>query len=365
MTQKNETRVGNVGDTSLVDTGRRSLLRAAGSVALTAPLLAVAGMSGNAWAAPAVATAKKTLTPVKFAWNQTAFCLTPIAVAKEAGIFAKNGLDVTLDNFGGTTDQLLEALATGKADAAIGMIHRWLKPLEAGFDVKIVGSAHSGCLRLVGYKPANITKLSDLRGKTIGVADMASPAKNFFTIYLSKNGIDPERDVKWRQYPRDLLGEAAAKGEIQALADQDPQVFTITKHTKGGFVELATNTSGEYKNKVCCVIGARGELLRKNRPVVQALVRSVTEAVDYTATHIDESAKIFLKYTADISLEDLKELYSTLNLHHHPTDINLRDEIAFYAKDFRGIGVLKQSTDPQKYADYVYEDVIGTPAHQH
>ncbi|MDR1888942.1 MAG: ABC transporter substrate-binding protein [Zoogloeaceae bacterium] len=359
MTQKNGTRVGHV---SPVDTGRRSLLRAAGSVALAGPLLA---MGGNAWGAPAVATAKKTLTPLKFAWNQTAFCLTPIAVAKEAGIFAKNGLDVTLDNFGGSTDQLLEAIATGKADAAIGMIHRWLKPLESGFDVKIVGSAHGGCLSLVAYQPAKITRLSDLRGKTIGVADMGSPAKNFFSIYLRKHGIDPERDVTWRQYPRDLFGIAAEKGEIHAIADQDPQVFTIKKHSKGAFVDLATNISGEYKDKVCCVIGARGELLRKNRPLVAALVRSVTEAVEYTTTHVDESAKIFFKYTTGITLEDLKSLYDTLNLHHHPTGADLRDEIAFYAEDFRGIGVLKSSTDPQKYADHVYENVLGAQAHKH
>ncbi|HBO80947.1 MAG TPA: ABC transporter substrate-binding protein, partial [Cupriavidus sp.] len=79
----------------------------------------------QAWSAPRKLT---------FAWNQNSFCLTPIVVAQEKGFFEKNGLQVDLINYSGSTDQLLESIATGKDDAAVGMINRWLKPLEAGFD---------------------------------------------------------------------------------------------------------------------------------------------------------------------------------------------------------------------------------------
>jgi NitT/TauT family transport system substrate-binding protein len=339
-----------------VNATRRSLLRVAGSSAIGALLGAGSGVfTTSALAAPAAPTK---LTPLKFAWNQVAFCSTPVAVAKEAGIFEKHGLDVTLENFGGTADQLLEAIATGKADAAIGMIHLWLKPLEAGFDVKIIGSLHTGCIRLIGYKPANVTKLEDLRGKTIGVASMGAPGKHFFSIYFKKHGIDPDKDVTWRQYPRDLLGVAAEKGEIQAVIDQDPQVFAIQKHANGAFVEIATNRSGEYKDRICCVIGASGELLRQNKPAATALIRALIEAGEYTAQHTDEAARIFQKYTPGIALEDLTTLYGTLDYHHHPVNVDLRKEIAFFAEDFRGIGVLKQSTDPEKFAAFVHADVL-------
>jgi NitT/TauT family transport system substrate-binding protein len=333
---------------------RRSLLRTAGAAALAAPVLA---LPGGILAAPAVVTPSKTLSPLSFAWNQVAFCSTSIPVAKETGIFEKHGLDVSLINYTGTSDQLLESLASGKADAAIGMIHLWLKPLESGFDVKIIGSVHGGCIRLVGYKPANVTKLEDLRGKTIGVASLAAPGKHFFSVYLKKHGIDPERDVTWSQYQRDLLGVAAEKGEIHAIVDQDPQVFSLQKHSPGNFVEIATNKSGEYHNKVCCVLGAGGNLLRKNKATVSALLHAIEEATEYTANNIDQSARIFQKYTPNISVEDLAELYGTLTLHHHPGGKSLRDEIAFFAEDFRTIGVLKKTTDPQKLADHVFADV--------
>jgi len=332
------------------DAKRRAFLAAAGSAALAAPLLGTAGF--------ARALTPKKLTPLSFAWNQTSFCLTPVAVAKEAGIFEKNGLDVNLVNYSGSTDQLLEAIATGKSDAAVGMIFRWLKPLEAGFDVKVVAGLHGGCMRLSAYKPTGITKIEQLRGKVIGIPDLGAPSTHFFKVYLHKNGIDPEKDIAWRVYQRDLLGVAAEKGEIQAIADTDPLLFKIERDSKGGFTELASNISGEYHNRSCCVIGVSGKLVRENRPLVAALARSLVQAYDWTSSHIDESARIFLKYTTNITFEELQALYGTLNLHHHPVGTDLRDEIIAFAQDFKGLGVLKPTTDPVKYANRIFERVL-------
>ena len=347
MTQKNETLAG---EASLVNAGRRSLLRAAGSVALSAPLLA---LGGNAWA-----QGKSALTPLTFAWSQVSFCLTPVAVAKETGIFEQNGLDVTLINYSGSNDQLLESLATGKADAAVGMIHRWLKPLESGFDVKIVAGTHGGCVRLIAYKPTGITKLEQLRGKSIGVPDLAQPAKHFFSILLKKHGIDPERDVTWKAYQGDLLGLAAEKGEIQAIAYSDPVLFRIERDSKAGFVHLASNTEPPYHDKVCCVVGAGGRLVKSNRPAVAALAKSLVDAYEWTNAHQKEGARIFKKYAANLTEDDLLHLYKQLTMHVHPIHTSLRDQIEFYAKDFRDIGVLKPSTDPRKFADHVFADVF-------
>jgi len=327
---------------------RRSvLLRTGGAAAIVASSGLIAS---RAWSQPRKLT---------FAWNATAFCLSPVVVAQERGYFEKNGLQVDLINYTGSTDQLLESLASGKADAAVGMIHRWLKPLEAGFDVKIVGSSHGGCVRLVGVKEAGITDLQKLKGKTIGVSDIASPGKNFFSILLKKNGIDADRDVTWRQYPADLLDIAVNKGEIQAIADGDPTLYLIEKRNKGRYVELASNLSGEYKDKVCCIVGARGELVRKDKPTVAALVRSIVQASDFVAENPNESAKLFAKYSPKVPVEDLQALLGTLTHGHHPTGKSLRDEVEFYARDFRSVGVLKASTDPARLANHVAVDVLA------
>ena len=72
---------------------------------------------------------------LKLAVNLNAVCLAPVVIAHGQGFFTKHNLDVELVNFGNSTEVLLEAIATGKADAGVGMALRWLKALEQGFDV--------------------------------------------------------------------------------------------------------------------------------------------------------------------------------------------------------------------------------------
>ena len=183
-----------------VKTGsRRAFIAAAAAVGAAAP---IGLLAGRVFATPRILpvpgaelpicrtaaagspVAAGPLKKINFAWNAGAPCLLGVTVAKEKGIFAKNGLDVDLINYSGSTDQLLETLATGKADAAAGMALRWLKPLEQGFDVKIVASTHGGCLRLLAPASSNIKTLTDLKGKIIAVSDMNSPGKNFFSFAL-------------------------------------------------------------------------------------------------------------------------------------------------------------------------------------
>ncbi len=124
------------------------------------------------------------------------------------------------------------------------MVHRWLKALEQGFDVELDRQL---AWRLLApwsaLQAAGVTTLESLRGRTVGVSDLASPGKNFFAIYLTKHGIDPEREITWRQYPANLLGLAVQKGEIQAIADGDPNLYLLQK-TQPDLVEIATNLSG-------------------------------------------------------------------------------------------------------------------------
>ena len=160
-------------------------------------------------------------------------CLAPVVIAHGQGFFKKHNLDVELVNFGNSTEVLLEAIATGKADAGVGMALRWLKALEQGFDVKLTAGTHGGCLRLLSAVNGDVHKLEDLKGKTIGVTDMASPDRNFFSILLKKHGIDPVRDVDWRLFPADLLGTALERGEVQAISGSDPFMYRLINVRQG------------------------------------------------------------------------------------------------------------------------------------
>jgi NitT/TauT family transport system substrate-binding protein len=352
---------------------RRALLRGAAAVGISVPFgLAVRGAgAGPAALLPGglpdsaicrVAGSSVLTGPLKkinFAWNAGAPCSVSVTIAKEKGIFAKHGLDVDLVNFAGSTDQLLETIATGKSDGAIGMALRWLKPLEQGFDVKIVASTHGGCLRLLAPASGPVKDLKDLKGKVIAVSDMNSPSKNFFSVRLKKIGIDPQTEVEFRQFPTPLLRAAVEKGEAQALADGDPIAYLWMKD--GQFTEISSNLTDEYADRVCCIIGVRGTLVREDKPTVTAIVRSLIEASEFAHHFPEESAETYMPYSAGKATKD--DIVSLVKYHthgHHPLGVDLKKELALYAEELKLVGVLKPSTDVAKYADRIYAEVVAS-----
>ncbi|WP_188262447.1 ABC transporter substrate-binding protein [Azospirillum tabaci] len=329
---------------------RRGLLKVAAAGAVALPF---AGVASRLVAAPTPAALK----PLKLAWNTGAVCGAPVAVAKHNGFFEKHGLDVEFVNFAGTTEQLLEALATGKADIGHGMALRWLKPLEQGFDVRIIAGVHGGCMRLLAAKNGGITSLAGLKGKTVAISDLSSPAKHLFSIQLAKQGIDPNKDVEWRVFPGDLLAIAVDKGEAQAVAHWDPVTYNFLK--SGNLVEISTNLSGEFANRVCCVLGARGSLLREDKAAAAAVTRAVFEAQHYSAANPVEAAKVYQQYSPKSSIEDLAAQLSSQTHDHNPVGADIKREIALYAEELKSVQVFKPGTDTAKFADRVYADVLG------
>jgi NitT/TauT family transport system substrate-binding protein len=338
-------------DTSPASLSRRAWLRktawAAGATALGGASLSLSS---------SLAFAEGPLTPLKLSWNAGAICTAPVPVAVKQGFFRQRGLQVELINFAGSTDQLLEAIATGKSDAGVGMALRWIKPLEQGFDVKLTAGIHGGCMRLLATRASGIVDLPGLKGHTIGVSDMASPTKNFFAITLKKLGVDPDSEVQWRQYPANLLGEALKKGEVQAIADGDPIIWSIRESDH--LVEVSNNLCGEYQNRVCCVLGVRGTLVRKDRATAQALTQALLDATEWTANHPADAAAIFAEHAPQADVGQLTAMLKSHTDHHHPVGDAFKKEIALYADDLKTVGVLNNGTDSTHFANRVFADVL-------
>lgn len=351
---------------------RRSLLQGGAAAALAAPLGVLGAKAFPARPpgaidfsefpicktsseAPVLTGAPRKL---KLSWNANAVCSVQAPVAIEHGFFAKQNLDVELVNFSGSTDQLLEAIATGKSDAGVGMALRWLKPLEQGFDVKIVAGTHGGCLRALVPAKSDIKSVADLKGKVVAVGDLAGPDKNFFSIQLAKLGIDPNTGVDWRPYPGNLLRLAAEKGEVQAILASDPIAYLWLKD--GEFREIGSNLDGPYKDVSCCIVGVRGSLIREEPLVARGLTQALLDAAMFTAQNHDKAAKTFLPYAPKAATEeDIKALVSYHTHHHHPVGETLKRELKGYADDLKLVSVFKPGTDTAKFADRIYANVLG------
>lgn len=351
---------------------RRRLLQAGAAAAVVAPLGGFGAQALSLRTSPPVdlsdfpictaASDAPALTgaprKLKLSWNAGAVCLAPVPVAIDQGFFKKHNLDVELINYSGSTDQLLEAIATGKSDAGLGMALRWLKPLEQGFDVKIAAGTHGGCMRVLTRQESGIKTLADLKGKSVAVEDLGAPGKNFFSVQLARLGIDPAKDVDWRVYPGAVVNVAADKGEVQAFLASDPLAYLWLKDP--AYKEIASNLDGEYQNRVCCILGLRGSLVRDEPAVGRALTQALLDAAAFTAHNPTEAAKSFQPYAPkQATLADLEGMARYHTHHHHPSGPALKQELKAYADDLKLVSVFKPTTDTTKFAERIYVDIFA------
>jgi NitT/TauT family transport system substrate-binding protein len=103
---------------------------------------------------------------------------------------------------------------------------------------------------------------------------------------------------------------------VQALADIDPLPYLWLKD--GKLIEIATNLSGEYADRTCCLLAIRGNLIRNELPVAAALTRSILEAADRVAGDPADAAAVYSGYGGRGSVEDLAAMLRSHTHHNHP-----------------------------------------------
>jgi len=339
-------------DTSKRGLSRRAVLKTAGALGIVASAGTVSGrLFSPAIAGPA--------PKIRLAWTEVAACHSPLGFGVAKGIYSKHNLDVELFYQGASGQTLIQALATGKADAGAGLIGDWLKPLEQGFDVKLFVGSHGGCQRLLASQASGIKDLAGVKGKTIATYDVVSPPKVAFQVTLAKAGIDPETDVTWKVVPFDLVGEAVNRGDADLAAHLDPWAYSIEK--KFGFTKIADTQTGVYEGHTCCVLGANGPFLEANKDALRRLAEANIEVHEYTANHPDEVAKWYFETLkpAGLTEAELTEILGKLVYHNHPIGPALVDQIRVTSEDLKLVKVLDPTTDAKEFAERITVNLLA------
>jgi NitT/TauT family transport system substrate-binding protein len=336
---------------------RRRFIRSAALAGLALPFGA---KLGPALAAPPVVSATGSKTKIRFTWNQNALCTVAVPVAVDLGLFDKYGLDVDLVNFGGSTDQLLEAIGSGHADGGIGMILRWLKPLEQGFDVKLVAGVHGGCSYLVASRGAGISDIASLRGKRIGITDLSSPDRNLYAIILQNHGLDPDKDVEWKVYPDTVMSVAVDKGELDAFVAGDPQVYYQVKNSNGKLFRVASNATNEFADRTCCVLGLRGSLIRDDKDAATRLTKAILEASNSVFEDPAHAVAVSGRYAPrSATPDDLVAMLKSYPYGKQPVGEDFKAQVLIYAQELKRAGVLSPSTEPSRYVNRVTANLVA------
>jgi NitT/TauT family transport system substrate-binding protein len=307
--------------------------------ALTLTLLAGA----VAYAATAAAQDTKVAIAIS-GWTGFA----PLTLAKEAGIFKKNGLDVEIKKVPQASRHL--AIASGDVQCAATTVETWIVWNANGvattqiFQLDKSYGADGMAVR------NNIARIADLKGKT--VAASAPGTAPYFTLawFLKKNGLGV-KDVKVVNLEPGPAAQAFVAGQNDAAMTYEPYLSTVRTAPQAGKI-IATTL--DYP-MIMDTFGCTPKFLADNPKAAKALADSYFEAVDMIAK---DPKKSFAIMGADVKQTGEQFEASQKYLRWQDRAANKKffaGEHAQFSKEAADllleIGIIKQVPDMSKLAD--------------
>ena len=197
----------------------------------------------------------------------------PLTLAKEAGLFKKHGLDVTLRKIPQKDRHL--AIASGDIQCAATTVETWIVWNANGvattqiFQMDKSYGADGMAVR------ANVQKITDLKGKT--VAASAPGTAPYFTLawFLKKNGLSV-KDVTVVNLEPGPAAQAFVAGQNDAAMTYEPYLSTVRSNPQAGKI-IATTL--DYP-MIMDTFGCTPKFLAENPKAAKALADAYFDAID-------------------------------------------------------------------------------------
>lgn len=266
-------------------------------------------------------------------------------VAKEGGLFEKNGLDVSI-NTGPSGSAMVPFLVNNQVQAAYGSDLAGV--INHQVDQNVVAVADGTYLaRWESVVGKNVADLAALKGKKVGIA-IGTGSEIFWRRLLDKLGLNPADYTQVNVEAPEMLA-AIERGDIDAFAVWEPWPTRTLMSIKGTKV-LAT-AEGVYNN-INFVYMNRG-WIEQNRATAEKFIRALCEANDLIGKDRPAAAKMvskFLKMPIELTTELMPKVEYDMDWQPRSLDA-IKDSEKLLADQ-------KKLKAPLDYSKYVYMDLL-------
>jgi NitT/TauT family transport system substrate-binding protein len=219
--------------------------------------------------------------------------MSPMWIAKEAGFFKKNGLDVKLVFIASGPIGTASVLG-GETDVGIIGGFGPLRAMVGGAKgLVIIGQSKNRITsKIMGKK--EIASVEDLKGKRLGIDRIGSNPDMFAQAALSRFQIDTFKDLQYVQLGDTGKAIAALKaGAIDAAIAGAPHDLFAKRM---GFKEIVDIAAMKIPFAVTVLISSRNTVARKQAELAK-FIRAYAEALHYFLTNPEGTTQIVAKYT--------------------------------------------------------------------
>ncbi len=200
----------------------------------------------------------------------------PLTLAKEAGIFKKNGLNVDVKKIPQASRHL--AILSGDIQCAATTVETWIAWNANGVATKQIFQLDKSYGADGMVVRGNIASIKDLKGKTVAASPPGTAP--YFTLawFLKENGMSV-KDVTVVNLEPGPAAQAFIAGQNDAAMTYEPYLSSVRAAPQAGKI-IATTL--DYP-MVMDTFGCTPDFLAKNEKAAKALADSYFEAVEMIA----------------------------------------------------------------------------------
>jgi NitT/TauT family transport system substrate-binding protein len=271
----------------------------------------ISWLLAGVFASSAVSLQAQELKPIRVSLSLGSAQL-PLWAARDAGLFAKHGLDVELLGLQSASRQVQLLLAGDSLAASLSGTTPVRARIEGADTTILMGLLNSFTLSIIAAP--EIKKPADLKGRYIGVGSLGGSPTLLTQRLLKRWGL--ESDVKFLGtggYVESLA--ALEKRRIYAAVLDPPRAYIGRK--KFGFVEIA-NLGQEFKYATTVIV-ARDSEVRKQRETFTQLARGIIEGIHRIKTDREFAVRVLGKMLRSNDREILEETYRVFSALYEKT----------------------------------------------
>ena len=266
-------------------------------------------------------------------------CSAPISIIEEL-LRAEGFTDIRYVPLQGTNTP--DMMVSGAIDFGMNMATVHISAIDRGLAITTLAGVHIGCWEL--FAKSELHRVTDLKGKTVGIRALGSPEHLFLSVIAANVGIDPGRDIRWVTSdpvpPKQLFTE----GKIDAFLGFPPESLELRAQGVGRVV-VNSVLDRPWSQYFCCLLAGDRNYVRNHPVATKRVVRAILKAADLCATAPESAARRLVDggFTEryDYALQTLSELpYDKWR------EYDAEDTVRFYALRLHEVGLIKSS--PQK-----------------
>ncbi|QPB22195.1 ABC transporter substrate-binding protein [Rhizobium sp. 007] len=219
----------------------------------------------------------------------------PFPVAAGLGLYEKEGLEVTVENFASGGSKTLQALVAGSTDIAVGFYdHTIQMQSQNKAVVGFVQLARNSGLVLAGGKNSSFdpTKPETIKGAKVGITAPGSSSDFFVRYYLQRNNLSAD-DISLIGVGSGAAAVAALEqGKVDLLVNYDPAATFIEAKGVGKILIDARSDEGakEIYGGIypTSVLYATQAYIDENPETIQKVTNATVKALAWMNTHSAE-----------------------------------------------------------------------------